>query len=568
MGVAFIRGLQGPDRDSLKTAACAKHYAVHSGPEALRHEFNAVADDYDLWNTYLPAFKAAVTEAGVEAVMGAYNRTNGEPCCGSKTLLADILRGLWGFGGHVVSDCWAIKDFHEFHKVTDTPVESVTLAVRSGCDLNCGNLYGHCVQAVREGLLTEEEIDCAVTRLMTTRMRLGLLGAPENKQYTSIRYGRVDCDLHRALNLDAACTSLVLLKNDGALPLKTDGIKSIAVIGPNADSRLALEGNYQGTASDHVTILQGVKKLSKETFGSDGAPLRVFYAEGCHMYLDRSCDGDKPDDRIAEALAVTRRSDAVILVLGLDCNLEGEEGAPGNPSGDKKDLSLPGRQQFVAEKVLEAAKAKDIPAVVIVLSGSALDLRWADENANAVIQAFYPGSQGGQAVAELLFGIFSPEGRLPVTFYQSDSDLPDFCDYSMQNRTYRYFKGEALYPFGFGLGYEPFGLSGASYAGGFVTVTLTNAGKRRACETVQVYVGIEGERENWSLCGIKKAPLDAGESAVITIPIPAAAFQRAGADGDKRPCRGKKTLYIGFCQPDARSTALRGQAPLRLEVRD
>ena len=564
LGVAFIKGLQGGDRDALKVAACAKHFAVHSGPEGLRHEFDAIADEYDLWNTYLPAFEAAVTEAGVEIVMGAYNRTNGEPCCGSKTLLLDILRGKWEFDGHVTSDCWAIKDFHEHHKVTATPVESVALAVRNGCDLNCGNLYGYCVAAVREGLLTEEEIDRSVTNLMVTRMRLGLLGAPENKAYTSIPYEIVDCDKHRAFNLDVARQSLVLLKNDGALPLKADGIKTIAVVGPNADSRIALEGNYQGVASDHVTVLQGVKALAAEK------GIRTLFAEGCPMHkVNDSVLSQFPGDRQAEALIVTRRADAVVIVLGLDRDLEGEEGDAGNQfaSGDKLGLALPGRQQIMAEKVLEAAKAKGIPVVVVILAGSALDLRWADENANAVIQGFYPGSQGGKAVAELIFGLFSPVGRLPLTFYRSDGDLPDFCDYSMENRTYRYFKGEALYPFGFGLGFEPFALANASYAGGAVTVTVKNEGKRRAAETVQVYIEIEGEKENWNLCGLKKAELDAGASADLTIPIPPEAFMRYDGEGDMRLCYGKKTLHVGFCQPDRRSAALKGSQPVRLEVR-
>ncbi|MDR0293720.1 MAG: glycoside hydrolase family 3 C-terminal domain-containing protein [Oscillospiraceae bacterium] len=562
-GVAFIKGLQGPDRDALKVAACAKHFAVHSGPEGLRHEFNAAAGDYDLWNTYLPAFEAAVTEAGVEIVMGAYNRTNGEPCCGSKTLLLDILRGKWEFDGHVTSDCWAVKDFHEHHKVTATPVESVALAVRNGCDLNCGNLFGYCVAAVREGLLTEEEIDRAVTNLMVTRMRLGLLGAPENKAYTSIPYDVVDCEEHRAFNLDAARKSLVLLKNNGALPLKAGGMKRIAVVGPNADSRIALEGNYQGVASDHITVLQGVRALAEEQ------GIRTLFAEGCPIHkVNDSGLSQFPDDRQAEALIVTKRADAVILVLGLDRDLEGEEGDTGNQfaSGDKLGLVLPGHQQQMAEKVIETAKGKGIPVIAAILSGSALDLRWADENADAVIQAFYPGSQGGRAVAELIFGRFSPVGRLPLTFYRSDADLPDFCDYSMQNRTYRYFKGEALYPFGFGLGFEPFELSGASYEDGAVKVSVKNAGKARAAETVQVYIEIEGEKENRSLCGLKKVELDAGMSANVTIPIPSEAFMRYDGEGDMRLCYGKKALYVGFCQPDPRSILLKGHTPVRLEV--
>ncbi len=558
LGVAFIKGLQGEDRDSLKVAACAKHFAVHSGPESERHEFNAIVDRYDLWNTYLAAFEAAVREGGVEAVMGAYNRTLGEPCCGSRLLLKEILRGKWGFDGHVVSDCWAIKDFHENHRVTGTPVESVALAISNGCDINCGNLFGYCLQAIREGLLTEEQIDTAVTRLFVSRMRLGLLGAPENEKYAAIPYEAVDSEAHRRLNLEAARRSLVLLKNDGALPLK--GIKTIGVIGPNADSRRALQGNYEGTASQHITVLDGIRAVA----GAED--VRVFYALGCHLYKNSISNLGLGDDRLAEAAAVAKHSDAIVLVLGLDADIEGEEGDASNEfsGGDKLGLELPGRQQALVETVLKAANSK--PVIVVLVCGSALTLGAADAKVNGILQAFYPGAQGGLAIAEALFGKFSPSGKLPVTFYRATTDLPDFRDYSMENRTYRYFKGEALYPFGFGIGYGKFVIQDLEADCDSVSATVSNIGGIAARETVQLYARAEGEKERWSLAAVKPVYLEQGESAKVTLAISASAFHRYDSNGDVREAAGKRTLYLGFTQPDARSVKLYGQAPLKAEI--
>ncbi len=560
LGVAFIRGLQGPDREQLKSAACAKHFAVHSGPESERHEFNAICDAYDLWNTYLPAFEAAVKEAGVEAVMGAYNRTLDEPCCGSKFLLKDILRDKWGFDGHVTSDCWAIRDFHMHHHITHTPVESVALAVRYGCDLNCGNLFGYCLEAVDEGLLTEEEIDQAVERLFVTRMRLGMLGAPENPKYTAIPYEVVDCQSHREINLDVTRRSLVLLKNDGILPLDIHPIKTIGVIGPNADSRRALEGNYEGTASEHVTVLDGIRQLAQQT------GTRVLYAQGCHLYKNSVSGLAQPDDRMAEARIVAKHSDAIILCLGLDADIEGEEGDASNEfsSGDKNNLDLPGRQQALLENVVEASNGK--PVILVLISGSALAISWAHEHTNGIIQAFYPGALGGQAIAEAIFGHFSPEGKLPVTFYKSTDELPDFRDYNMENRTYRYFKGEALYPFGFGLGYSHFELDSLRMDSQQVIVNVKNSGDREARETVQVYVSSPGQKEKFSLCGIKKVLLKPGEEHELRIPLEDKVFSRYNSQGDLELIRGRHLLYVGFTQPDERSVSLYGAEPLMMQI--
>lgn len=560
LGFAFIRGLQGPDRNQLKTAACAKHFAVHSGPEDERHRFNAVVDAYDLWNTYLAAFEVAVKEAEVEIVMGAYNRTLDEPCCGSKLLLRDILRGKWGFDGHVVSDCWAIKDFHENHRITASPVESVALAINNGCDLNCGNLFPLAVEAVQTGLVSEDHINAAVTRLFTTRMRLGLLGAPENKAYTAIPYEETDSPQHRAFNLEAARRTLVLLKNDGALPFKAEALKTIGVIGPNADSRRALEGNYQGTASQHVTVLQGVREIA------EAAGVRVLFSEGCDLLRDRRDGLSQADDRLAEARAVAKRSDALILVLGLDGSVEGEESDEFSESvaGDRLKLELPASQEKLLKNVLEAAAGK--PLVVVHISGSTSALLLAQEQANSIMQAFYPGAMGGRAIAEALFGRFSPSGKLPLTCYKSTADLPAFTDYNMAGRTYRYYKGEALYPFGYGLSYASFALSGLKADKTEVSINVQNTGSMPARETVQVYAESPGTKELRSLCGIGHCFLQAGEKTTLHIKLNKNAFSRYDENGVMREIKGTHTLSAGFTQPDALSIRLYGQTPLKAEL--
>ena len=560
MGVAFIRGIQGPDRNALKAAACAKHFAVHSGPEDERHRFNAICTPYDLWNTYLPAFEAAVREGQVEAVMGAYNRTLGEPCCGSHLLLKEILRDKWQFDGHVVSDCWAIKDFYMHHNVTKGPEDSVALAVKNGCDINCGNLFAYALQAVHEGLLKEADIDRAVTHLFTTRMRLGLLGAPEQKKYANIPYEVVDSPVHQTLNLEVARRSVILLKNDGVLPLRPDKIRTIGVIGPNADSRRALEGNYEGTASQHMTVLRAIQQ-----YGED-AGFRVLYAEGCHLYKPQSNPLGMVDDRLAEAKIVAKHSDAVVVCLGLDADIEGEENDEYSLAvgGDKADLNLPGRQQHLLEEVVAAAGGK--PVILVLISGSCLAVSWADAHVPGIIQAFYPGSKGGQAIADVIFGRVSPSGKLPVTFYRQTEDLPDFHDYNMDNRTYRYFHGEALYPFGFGLTYSRFTLDILSASQTACRVCVTNQGNMAAREVVQVYVESPNQRERWNLCGFAPVVLEAGGQAEVEVPLSKLAFSRYDANGDPQILMGKHLLHIGFTQPDKRSCQLYGSVPAQVEI--
>ena len=361
LGKAYVRGLQG-EGETMKSAACAKHFAVHSGPEALRHHFNAVASAKDMAETYLPAFRDLVVDAGVEAVMGAYNRTNGEPCCGSKSLIVDLLRGEWGFEGHFVSDCWAIRDFHEHHQVTDTPEESAALALENGCDVNCGNTYIYMMKAYEKGLVTEAQIRQAAVRLFTTRYLLGIM---EGSEYDQIPYTAVECREHIAKAREASEKCCVLLKNDGMLPFDKEKIKTLAVIGPNANSRQALIGNYHGTSSRYVTVLEGIQDEA-------GDDVRVLYAQGSHLFRNREENLGQPDDRIAEAVAAAELSDAVVLVVGLDETLEGEEGDTGNAaaSGDKLDLLLPESQRKLMDAVLAVGK----PTTIVLMAGSAIDL--------------------------------------------------------------------------------------------------------------------------------------------------------------------------------------------------
>ena len=564
LGVAFIKGLQGSGK-YYKAAACAKHFAVHSGPEALRHEFNAEASEKDLRETYLPAFEACVKEAGVEAVMGAYNRTNGEPCCGSYKLLRDILRGEWQFEGHVVSDCWAIKDFHMSHLVTKNAVESVTLAMNAGCDLNCGNMYLHLLTACREGLVTEEQITVSVERLLATRFRLGLF---DGSEYDSIPYEKVECEEHLELAAMAARESMVLLKNDNTLPLDKKKLNTIGVIGPNANSRLALKGNYYGTSSRYVTLLEGIQ----DEIGKDA---RVLYARGCELMRDRTENLAQANDRLMEAVAVAEHSQVVVLCLGLDETLEGEEQDEGNNygSGDKQDLNLPEVQIRLLDAILKVKK----PVILCLMAGSSIDLSRAEQGCAAILQLWYPGAGGGRAAADILFGKASPSGKLPVTFYRSADSLPDFTDYSMKGRTYRYYEGEPLYPFGYGLTYGDVCCTGVRFlaepeAGSDVRVMIevTNAGGTDTQDVIQAYIRVHDSKyavPNVSLCGFSRVFLGAGETKEISMVIPGKAFTVIDESGERVSGGQNFTLYFGTSQPDDRSVLLSGRTPLRLAVR-
>ncbi len=516
MGVEFCKGLQGDDEKYLKLVATPKHYAVHSGPEKGRHAFDVSVSDRDLWETYLPAFEACVTEARAASVMGAYNCFRGVPCCASELLLEKILREKWAFEGYVVSDCGAIRDIYMYHKVVETCEEARAMAISAGCDLNCCETCGErpmsvtaLIHAMETGLLAEELLDRSVVRLFTARFRLGMFDPPSLVPYAQIPYEVNDCPDHRELSLRAARESVVLLKNaEGLLPLDR-AIASVAVIGPNAADVEVMLGNYHGEPSGAVTILDGIRNALP------GAEVR--YSQGCEVL-----GGGK--EGFDDAIELAEKSDVVVMCVGLSNAVEGEECE--NATGDRSDLLLPG----VQEELLRAVRETGKPMIVVLLSGSAVAINWAQEHAGAVLCAWYPGQEGGTAVADVLFGRYNPAGRLPVTFYKSVEQLPDFLNYEMAGRTYRYFRDEPLYPFGFGLSYTSFEYSdlklsavkieaGDSLA---VSATVTNTGQIDGDEVVQLYLSdVESSvpAPIRDLVGFDRLGIRAGEAKTVEFTI-------------------------------------------------
>lgn len=691
MGVAFVEGLQGDDPHYLKLVATAKHFAVHSGREADRHHFDARVSLRDLEDTYLPAFEALVREAGVASVMGAYNRVNGEPCCASTLLLERILRGKWGFKGYVVSDCGAIHDIYADHRVVDTPAEAAALAVSRGCDLNCGETYVYLKEAVEQGLIAEETITRSVRRLFEARFRLGMFDPPERVPYARIPYSVNDCPQHRALALQAARESIVLLKNEGnLLPLPKD-LRSIAVIGPNADDVSVLLGNYNGTPMQAVTPLEGIRAaVSPRT--------RVYAARGCEiapgvppltvipnvhlrpadasvslhgltgayytntafdgtpafMRVDPSVDfvwkdttpvsGKRYDqfsvrwsgylvppvsgtyvlgvtglseyrlfldgqllveyqgvhhpvlqsravelqagrlvpfqldyvnrgldpqvrllwhmpggDDVAQALEIARRADVIVMVLGISPALEGEEmpiQVEGFDRGDRTSLDLPRPQEDLLKRIHALGK----PIVLVLLNGSALALNWAHEHIPAIIEAWYPGQAGGTAIAEVLFGDYNPAGRLPVTFYRSVDDLPPFEDYRMEGRTYRYFRGDPLYPFGYGLSYTQFAYSNLRLSASRISphenltveVDVENIGDRAGDEVVQLYVSDLAASVPVpirQLQGFARVHLCPGERKTVQFTLTPRQFSLVNEEGQRVIEPGAFQIAVGGRQP-------------------
>jgi beta-glucosidase len=560
MGVAFVKGLQGDHPKYLKLVATPKHYAVHSGPENMRHHFDAKVSVKDLRETYLPAFKACIVEGRAHSIMGAYNRTNGEPCCASKTLLQDILRDEWGFEGYVVSDCGAILDIHAHHKVTETPEESAALAVKNGCDLNCGRVYRSLLGAVQQGLISEAEIDAAVKRLFRARFLLGMFDPPESVPYAQIPYEVNDCDEHRSLSLEMARESIVLLKNEGALlPLRKD-LKTIAVIGPNASSLDVLLGNYFGLPSKYVTALDGIRaKVSRET--------KVLYTPGSELVGREESWGATSARGFSEAISAAERADVVILCLGLSPKLEGEQGevAASDGGGDRSDIGLPSVQQSLLEAVCAVGK----PVVLVLFGGSPLAVGWAHEHVPAILYAWYHGQEGGTAIADAIFGDYNPAGRLPVTFVRSLDQLPEFTDYRMRGRTYRYMMEEPLYPFGYGLSYTSFGyadlaLSSTSITAGeelAVSVTVENTGQMSGDEVVEVYLedlGSSFERPIRELVGFTRIHLSPGERKALSFKITPRQMALVDPAGKCVLEPGWFRVHVGGRQPDSRSFELTG----------
>ncbi len=520
LAVQFVRGMQGDDPKYLKTVSTVKHFAVHSGPEPERHTFDAVVSERDLRESYLPHFAAGIREGGAYSLMCAYNRVLGSPACGSDVLLKDILRGEWGFSGYVVSDCGAINDIYERHKVVQTAAAAAALGVKTGTDLECGNVYANLVDAVRQGLITEQAIDTAVKRLFLARMRLGVFDPPERVRWAQIPISVLDRPAHRALARQVARESIVLLKNAGSvLPLRKD-IGTIAVIGPNCDDRRMLLGNYEGAPADSITPLRGIREaVSRGT--------RVLYARGSDWVVPG-------DSGLAEAVRAAEQADVVVLCLGLTAQLEGEEMSvetPGFRGGDRTRIDLPDAQQRLLERIVAVGK----PTVLVLMSGSAVAVNWAQEHVPAIVEAWYGGQAAGSAVADVLFGDYNPGGRLPVTFYKSVNDLPAFDDYRMAGRTYRFFKGTPLYPFGYGLSYTTFAyknlrtsattLRAADTA--VIWVDVTNTGRRTGDEVAQLYVrhlGSRVERPTEDLRGFRRVTLKPGETHTVAFSLPASSL--------------------------------------------
>jgi beta-glucosidase len=564
LGVEFVKGLQGDDPKYFKVIATPKHYAVHSGPEPQRHTFDAPSSERDLRETYLPAFRATIVEGKAYSVMCAYNRLNTEPCCTNKKLMTDILRGEWKFSGYVVSDCGAIDDIYLRHKYLKTEAEASALAVKAGTDLTCGREYRSLVKAVKDGLIDESEIDIAVKRLMTARFRLGMFDPPEMVRYGQIPFSENDSPAHRELALQAARESMVLLKNDNhTLPLKKD-IKTVAVIGPNADVLEVLLGNYNGTPSKYVTPLAGIKsKVSPNT--------TVLYAAGTYKIGTASLPNGEKALR-DEAINKARQADAVIMFLGLSPLVEGEEMKvpfEGFLGGDRTDIALPKAQEQLLREVAALGK----PVVLVLLNGSALAVNWANDHVPAILDAWYPGEEGGTAIADVLFGDYNPGGRLPVTCYQSVDQLPPFTDYSMQGRTYRYFKGTPLYPFGFGLSYtnfkyEKLGLSARRVAAGQnlkITAEVVNSGDRVGDEVVQLYVthlGASVPVPIRTLAGIQRVFLKPGEKRTVTFTLSPDQMSVIDDKGKRIVEPGEFLISVGGKQPgfsgyaDARTTGV------------
>ncbi|NCN04326.1 MAG: glycoside hydrolase family 3 protein [Spirochaetales bacterium] len=549
LGKAFVRGLQGNHPRYLKTAACAKHFAVHSGPEKLRHTFDAVVSPKDLEETYLPAFRALVQDAGVEAVMGAYNRVNGEPACGSKFLLQDTLRGSWRFKGHVVSDCWAIKDFHTNHKVTKSPEESAALAVKTGCDLNCGDTYPALLKAVELGLLTEADIDTSLRRLFTTRFRLGEFDDPNDQPYTSIGPEHICSQAHRDLALEAAEASMVLLKNNGILPLDRTTLSSMYLIGPLTYSVEALIGNYHGQSTRWSTFGEGLVEAA-------GPGVKVDFRHGALLNQAKG-------NPIEWALYESREFDVTLACVGLTNLLEGEEGdaIASDSYGDVPSMALPPSQHEFLLKLLDGPK----PVIVVVAAGCPLDLSPYYEKAAALIYSWYPGEAGGQALGRLIFGQSDFSGKLPLTFPRSVDDLPAFEEYSMIGRTYRFATREPFFPFGFGLSYRPLAVTSFEIVPDHRAVLVVeNPFDAPSKDLVQIY--LEGAGLVRELVAFKRLELGPRKTAKLELEIPAERLTTVDSLGRRVPRTGKLTFFAGFSQPDGRSRILGAPDPLAFEI--
>lgn len=560
---SLIKGIQG-DGEFLKASACSKHFAGHSGPEGMRHGFDAIISLKDLHETYLPAFEHTVKN-GVTGVMGAYNRTNGEACCAHSYLLSKVLRKDWSFDGYVVSDCWAIADICGDHHIVETKAEAAALALKNSCDLNCGETYEALIDAYEQDLVTEEDITVCCERLYTIRHLLGEF--EEERPFSDIPFTTVDCKAHRELNLKAAEECVVMMKNDGFLPIDRNTTKRIAVVGPNALSVSALEGNYNGHASEYITVADGVRRAFPEA--------DIAVVKGCNYYKEKMLDHDGHGNLLSDALAAASTTDITVLALGLDFSVEGEEMSNFSDDffmkGDRRYVNLPKTQIKMAEAVCDVCEN----VIVVILCGSAVDLGdKVNKHARAILHAWYPGSQGGMAVGNILSGKVSPSGRLPVTVFRNEHPIPAFEDYSMKGRTYRFIEGEALYPFGFGLSYAKFSYSNLRIVSNEadmleISVDVTNESEIFAEERAQLYASFTDSRTvtpHFQLCGISAVALNAGETKTVSFTVDRYWLCAVLEDGRRVNPDGKITLYAGGHQPDSVSNALSGSECLTAEI--
>ncbi|MEX0326974.1 MAG: glycoside hydrolase family 3 C-terminal domain-containing protein [Puniceicoccaceae bacterium] len=555
MGSTFVRTIQGPQDKYLQLVATPKHFAVHSGPELDRLSFNSVVDERDLRETYLPAFKACI-EAGARSIMTAYNAINGEPCATNKYLVRTILQEEWGFDGVIVTDGGAGEALYKNHKRVQSYADAVCLALSNGVDIMT-DWEDMTHEALESGKLSEEDLNRSVFKQLKLKFALGMFDDPNEVPLADTPYEMIEAPEHLEKARLASSQSLVLLKNEGALlPLNMHSLKNIAVIGPNADSREVLLGNYHGTPSRHVTVYEGVRD-------SVGPGCRVWLAQGCEHLSSQTEACAEEDDRYAEAVAVSQRSDVVVLCLGLTPRIEGEAGDAFNAEagGDRLSIELPQPQEELIRRIAKTGK----PIIVLMLSGSSIYSPLLETHCQAILQCWYPGAEGGEVIAETLFGQHNPAGRLPVTFYKSTDDLPDFRNYGMDGRTYRFFKGEAAFPFGYGLSYTRFDYdafniqeSGARIE---VSATVSNTGELDGDEVVQVYASQTAPFRTpvCSLIAFERVPIKKGEKRQVSLSIPKERLKLTDPEGRQSMYPGEVTVFIGGCQPDARSKELTGK---------
>ncbi|MDO9256081.1 MAG: glycoside hydrolase family 3 C-terminal domain-containing protein [Bacteroidales bacterium] len=558
VGKAFVQGLQGNDPDYFKVIATAKHFAVHSGPESQRHKFDAWPSQRDLYDTYLPAFEVLVKEAKVYSVMTCYNRVFGIPSSANTFLFKETLRGKWGFNGYVVSDCWAISDIYSFHNFVPTAEKAVALTLKAGTDLSCGPEYGSLKKAVELGYITENELDVSVKRLFEARFRLGLFDPSSKVIYSAIPATEYDTPAHQELAHQVALQSIVLLKNDNNILPLTSKSRTIAVIGPYANDTSVLLGNYNGIPSHPVTMLQGIRNKA-------GKSTKVIYCQGVNKPEVQALRSENvnfsADPLFSEAISVSMTADVIIFAGGISPNLEGEEmdvKVPGFSAGDRTTLDLPQNQQ----KLLEKLKLIGKPIILLLTNGSALAINWAQQNATAIVETWYPGEEGGNAVADVLFGNYNPAGRLPVTFYKSVDDIPAFEDYSMKGRTYKYFKGTPLYAFGYGLSYTSFNYEVAELKAKSLNVTdtivvsvkISNTGKFNGDEVIQVYakqpIALKDQPIK-SLIAFQRVQFGKGEMKEVILSIPVSRLRHFNPDiKDYAIAKGEYELLIGAASDD------------------